>query len=855
MKDLSQLMKQGEASRQDFDEYSHNYNVIWNACLQIFHGSQLFHGKHDDLHSYVIYLPGYVQNLLGALFVTIERIVECNPSLLSYLINCLYMILFNGEKQPKTLFELIDGYLPLFPYSYKFIKRVGRAPKHQSNLWEDALSCKDISPSTEVISTNDSSSQNINKTNTNSSLDTSIEIIDVTNDIKDTNIKARDTPVVVNEKKDKSPVIITSTRGNSSEKKMNSIEESKNSHVSTTLVQSFDDNKDNEKISKRLSVSFKEEISQTTEFNISKPILRFNNKQSNHDSEFIQTIDLDYGSDLEKDEENTLISTLSQPSKSLDITLIQEKSSNSNSNSNIQLIHKPKPIITSTVNKIRSSISSFQDDYDSESSETSQEKIILIKQKSQRESKSHLVNQSIESERWLSESGEFSFSDNELEDIESIDIPDHVSSKSDSHVIISSTSKVEDVNVNEHYKEKSSPSSSSANSSSLDLFQKLQPTRSSSTSTETTIESLPKNSSQSIDGFTNSFYLSETSNEDDSFYDLNQLDHRQQSSQINKPSTSRALLRKDSMSTSQSVMVPIQKQVNLSSQTSVESSLTIAVDSSVTKEKVSGNSVRFQENIETIPLNDSTPHTMIHKTPSPTSLSSNDDKASNVIESSFGLPPLSPSSKTIAIRDYLLDDLSYDTTTINSSSPKLLATFMKTLLPYSSQSKVILESWLEKKSKRTLMWNKKYYVLSSSTYSISSNGLKPYCVLKVYKRVVETSWGIVPIELLHVIDIVTIDEVKLLNIKSGREFEISLRSSSSSFIPTSILNTSNHDNVKNTSSINSFMNTFRTTSQASASDNGSINSNSDYKVDKDITMTMRAIDSEVSYHHTCIFYI
>lgn len=58
---------------------------------------------------------------------------------------------------------------------------------------------------------------------------------------------------------------------------------------------------------------------------------------------------------------------------------------------------------------------------------------------------------------------------------------------------------------------------------------------------------------------------------------------------------------------------------------------------------------------------------------------------------------------------------------------------------YASNIGVIIEGWLEKKSKRTGMWIKRFYVLIEST--------RDFCVLRSFSKTAVTAWGEVPLTL------------------------------------------------------------------------------------------------------------
>ena len=58
---------------------------------------------------------------------------------------------------------------------------------------------------------------------------------------------------------------------------------------------------------------------------------------------------------------------------------------------------------------------------------------------------------------------------------------------------------------------------------------------------------------------------------------------------------------------------------------------------------------------------------------------------------------------------------------------------------YAKQTGVIIEGWLQKKSDRTRLWQRRYFVLSESATE--------FCVLRIYYKAVDSSWGTLPLKL------------------------------------------------------------------------------------------------------------
>ncbi len=104
----------------------------------------------------------------------------------------------------------------------------------------------------------------------------------------------------------------------------------------------------------------------------------------------------------------------------------------------------------------------------------------------------------------------------------------------------------------------------------------------------------------------------------------------------------------------------------------------------------------------------------------------------------------------------------------------------------------------------------KYYVLSESETD--------FCVLKVYKKVVASAWGCCHIGLTSVVPICLIESVKVANARAsgGRDFEVVTRAVTSNATATT------------------------------GSDTGSVNSDITTTDGPTKTMTLRAVDAEVS---------
>ena len=85
---------------------------------------------------------------------------------------------------------------------------------------------------------------------------------------------------------------------------------------------------------------------------------------------------------------------------------------------------------------------------------------------------------------------------------------------------------------------------------------------------------------------------------------------------------------------------------------------------------------------------------------------------------------------------------------------------------YAASTGLILDGWLEKKSRRTGFWVKRYYVLNESE--------RDFCVLRTYNKCLETSWGVVPIQLKSEIALPNISSVTTNSNKSAKGTEFSI---------------------------------------------------------------------------------
>ena len=91
---------------------------------------------------------------------------------------------------------------------------------------------------------------------------------------------------------------------------------------------------------------------------------------------------------------------------------------------------------------------------------------------------------------------------------------------------------------------------------------------------------------------------------------------------------------------------------------------------------------------------------------------------------------------------------------------------LQPLSPYAQRTGVIIEGWLDKKSERTRMWQRRYFVLSESATE--------FCTLRIFYKAVETTYGTVPHKLKASIPISAIQAVKFnaSKIRKGKQFKV-----------------------------------------------------------------------------------
>ncbi len=122
-------------------------NTIWNGVMQVLEQHPMVFKNGDsfpDASKISDGLPGHLQRLIGALMCTIELLVEVNSKNAGVLVGHLNSAFVSSISQ-RIILDLIQNYRGYFPYSYIFIRRIGRTPNAPLGLWVDELMNKDDS--------------------------------------------------------------------------------------------------------------------------------------------------------------------------------------------------------------------------------------------------------------------------------------------------------------------------------------------------------------------------------------------------------------------------------------------------------------------------------------------------------------------------------------------------------------------------------------------------------------------------------------------------------------------------------------------------------------------------------------
>lgn len=136
---LSRSLKEGEAFMDDFHAVA-NSSSMWSSVLKALEEDPLELSARDpkDASELATSLASHDQRLVGAMLCCMELMVEINPANISFVVLSMHRI-FGSQMSPSIILELLQNYRGHFPYSYMFIRRIGRSPKAPISVWKDAL--------------------------------------------------------------------------------------------------------------------------------------------------------------------------------------------------------------------------------------------------------------------------------------------------------------------------------------------------------------------------------------------------------------------------------------------------------------------------------------------------------------------------------------------------------------------------------------------------------------------------------------------------------------------------------------------------------------------------------------------
>eukprot|EP01041_Mallomonas_annulata_P010062 gene10062-20962_t len=145
------LLKNGEATKDEYDTVPTG-GIFWNAVMKLLAATPVFSEikPGSSVGPLIRSLPNHVQRLLGAVFTTVDLIVEKYPQTTqSVLKTILETLMFHP--QPLILLEILKDYKTLFPYSYMFCRRIGFTPKTSVEAWTIAFTpSSSIQPSADT---------------------------------------------------------------------------------------------------------------------------------------------------------------------------------------------------------------------------------------------------------------------------------------------------------------------------------------------------------------------------------------------------------------------------------------------------------------------------------------------------------------------------------------------------------------------------------------------------------------------------------------------------------------------------------------------------------------------------------
>ena len=135
---LADAIRNGNAFSDDFNRVE-SATSLWNALIEALQGSDILEivsGK--DLTSLTSSMPVHIQRLLGGILAVSELLCQVNTNNASAIVDSLRLILAPDFPEGWIL-ELVQNYRSYFPYSYMFIRRMGRTPNAPVDAWERAI--------------------------------------------------------------------------------------------------------------------------------------------------------------------------------------------------------------------------------------------------------------------------------------------------------------------------------------------------------------------------------------------------------------------------------------------------------------------------------------------------------------------------------------------------------------------------------------------------------------------------------------------------------------------------------------------------------------------------------------------
>jgi hypothetical protein len=170
--DLARAITNGEAFSDDFNG-APTASSLWSAIVRSVSsdGQGLMGlGVGDDLSKLTAQVPVHIQRLLGALLSVAEMLAQVNNNNVSTLVSSLHRVL--GADFPEThMLDLFQNYRSYFPYSYMFIRRIGRTPNAPARVWEKVLSAETSLDTSDVIRRGEAGSSSLPRNKSNETSD------------------------------------------------------------------------------------------------------------------------------------------------------------------------------------------------------------------------------------------------------------------------------------------------------------------------------------------------------------------------------------------------------------------------------------------------------------------------------------------------------------------------------------------------------------------------------------------------------------------------------------------------------------------------------------------------------------